>query len=56
MPPGSGNFYTQEQMSHEVYDGGYHQQQRMKERQDVSSFFPPPDVPIMSPLATTMRP
>lgn len=31
MPPGSGHFYTHEQL----YDRGYHQQ-RMKEQQDVS--------------------
>ncbi|CAI6053050.1 unnamed protein product [Clonostachys chloroleuca] len=50
MPPGSGNFYTQEQMSHEVYDGGYHQQQRMKERQDMA--FTPLVSPAVTPLET----
>lgn len=31
MPPGSGHFYTHEQL----YDRSYHHQQRMKEQQDV---------------------
>lgn len=37
MPPGSGHFYSHgDQMAQDVYERGYHHQQRTREQQDVS--------------------